>query len=166
MTLIVEDGTGLNNANSYISVADCGLYHDKMGNTLWTGSDSAKEVALRRATQYIDNNYRFIGYIKEETQSLSWPRYGAIDYDGRTFDDIVPQKIKDAVSELALSALSGNLETNLDSSNYIKRQRVGELEIEYKEGSPTYKIYNLAQKIISDLIILKVSGSTRRLERS
>ena len=36
MALIVEDGTGLANAESYVSVADATTYHTNYGNTAWT----------------------------------------------------------------------------------------------------------------------------------
>ena len=35
MALVVEDGTGLPDAESYVSVADCKSYLDARGRTAW-----------------------------------------------------------------------------------------------------------------------------------
>ena len=59
MSLIVEDGTGLDTAESYVSVVDAGTYCTAHGLTAWTGTDGVKESALRNATQYIDTMYNF-----------------------------------------------------------------------------------------------------------
>ena len=50
MALIVEDGSGKLDSESYISVADCTTYCTAHGLTAWTGTDAAKETALRNAT--------------------------------------------------------------------------------------------------------------------
>ena len=43
MTLTVETGAIVANANSYVSIADCDSYHTLMGNATWTGTDAVKE---------------------------------------------------------------------------------------------------------------------------
>ena len=50
-------------------MADADAYHTAYGNTGWTGTEAAKEIALRRATQYIDSRYRFRGVRKDSDQS-------------------------------------------------------------------------------------------------
>ena len=53
MTLVIEDGTGKSNAESYISVADADTYHSNRGNTDWAALTTAeKERLLRIATDY------------------------------------------------------------------------------------------------------------------
>ena len=74
MALVVEDGTGLSTAESYISVADADTYHSDRGNALWTGTDAVKEEALRQATEYLDATYDWKGSISLTTQALNWPR--------------------------------------------------------------------------------------------
>lgn len=85
MTLTVETGIGFANADSYASVADADAYAANFGLT-WAGDATAKEVALRRATAFLDANYRarFPGYrVKRRDQALEWPRYAAFV---RTYD--------------------------------------------------------------------------------
>jgi hypothetical protein len=85
MALIVEDGTGFVDSESYISVADAAAYHVARNNDAWaSGADVAWEGALRRATEWIDANYRarFSGYrTKSRAQALEWPRTSAYYVD-------------------------------------------------------------------------------------
>lgn len=74
MALIVEDGTGLVNAESYVSVADYKTYHVNRGIGV-AGSDLDIERRLRLATEYID--LRWGGGVQglkiADTQALVWP---------------------------------------------------------------------------------------------
>jgi hypothetical protein len=94
--LTVEDGTGLPDADSYVSVAACDAYHAAMGNDGWDATVSAKEVALRRATQYVDSRYRFRGAPLNVNQALDFPRIG---YSWPI------RRLTDAVCELALRGI-------------------------------------------------------------
>jgi len=102
MALVVEDGTGKSNAESYLSVADCDTYHTNMGNTGWAGDATVKEVALRKATKFLDNKFRlrWKGTRTNEDQALAWPRSNVEDIDGFYYDsDGIPQTLKDATAE-------------------------------------------------------------------
>ena len=100
MALIVEDGTGLEDADSYISLAEANAYATNYGLTNWNAEadDTVKEVALRLATQFIDLN-QFVSEKLNDDQSLEFPRY----------DSLIgfPQKVKNATIELAEIHLSG-----------------------------------------------------------
>lgn len=89
MSLIVEDGTGLSGAESYVSVADCVTYATNHGLTFPGTDATASEAALRRATAAIDNRYRlrFTGYrTHRRAQALEWPRTGAYYYTPQAGD--------------------------------------------------------------------------------
>ncbi len=165
MSLIVEDGTGLTNAVSYASVAEADAYHSAMGFTGWTGVDAVKEVALRKATQYMDIMYRWRGYRRYTTQALENPRYDP-DMD-ITRDDLAwpPRGLKEACSELALRALSGDLILDVEDDRPITREKVGPLETVY--GVPTNSnqpVYMIAARLLRGLI--KSRGSSLRIVRS
>lgn len=104
MAFVVEDGTGLANANSYVSVADADAYFADRGIAAWTGSSTVKEHALIRATDFIETVYgrRFRGSVVTDTQALSFPRY-------ITGEDEIPSDLKKATCEYALRALSASL---------------------------------------------------------
>lgn len=136
MTLIVEDGTGLSTAEAYVSVADADARHSAMGNTAWTGTDAVKEAALRRATAFLEQRFRsrWRGTRMSRDQALSWPRYGAMVDGYDVSSTIVPGDIANACADLALRALSDDLNPDLERA--IIREKVGPLETEYSEHSP------------------------------
>lgn len=114
MALIVEDGTGLPNANSFVTVADVTEYIAKYTvsgvNTVWDALDTAgKERHIQLATQHLVIKYdgRWKGTISTNTQALPWPRAGACDGENLLIDNNkVPQEVKDASAELVLRILS------------------------------------------------------------
>ena len=114
MALIVENGTGLADAESYVSVADCGTYCTAHGLTAWTGTDAAKEVALRIATQYLDTNYAFKAEKTYVDQSLEFPRYFW------EWDDPMMNRLRNACCELAVKALAGSLYQDVEPAHTIR----------------------------------------------
>lgn len=74
MALIVEDGTGLDDADSYISLADARAFAANYGITL-PADDTEAEITLRQGTQYVDlQEDCFVGDRLTDTQSLAYPR--------------------------------------------------------------------------------------------
>lgn len=53
MALTVEDGTGLVDADSFVTLEEADAYHTAAGSTNWTGTDESKEQALRRASRFL-----------------------------------------------------------------------------------------------------------------
>lgn len=146
MALIVEDGTGLANAESYVSVADATAYHARMGNTAWAAisSDATKEQLLRKATDYMIAQYRFqfAGYRQYSTQALDWPRLyvpltdvlSANVFAQYVDSGTVPTTVKNACAELALKANSATLMEDLTQG--VIREKVDVIEVEYDKYSP------------------------------
>lgn len=106
MAFVAEDGTGLADANALCSVAFADAYFADRSITAWTGSNTVKEGALIRATDYIETVFgrRFKGCRETDTQALSFPRVDLVpDVTG------VPVEVSKACSEYALRALAGPL---------------------------------------------------------
>ena len=123
--LIVEDGTGLDDANSYISVADANTYIEgRLNAEKWTAANAdTKAQALIMATRSIDVNMEWAGYRVHQTQALDWPRLYVPDkrysfdhwtrnplapvgtYGPEYPSDEVPKRIAEATAELALELL-------------------------------------------------------------
>jgi hypothetical protein len=97
--LTVEDGTGVPNANCYISLSDCDAYHSERSNAGWTGANSVKEAAIIRAADYLEWAYDWRGSKLSDDQPMQFPR---------TVADL-PAVLVKANAELALLALSGDL---------------------------------------------------------
>lgn len=165
MALIVEDGSGLAAAESYISVADADARHAAFGNAGWTGTEPAKEQALRRATAYMLQAYRdrWSGSRRTTTQALCWPRndvtidrYSYVDFD------TVPDAVAAACADLALRALTDDL--NPDLTRGIVRERVGPLETEYDRHAPQSTRYRSIDMMLAPY--LTGGGAMLRLSRT
>lgn len=174
MALVVEDGTGRADAESYISVNDADTYHSDRGNSTWGPlATSAKEQHLRKATDYMLEAYRgrWLSFRVFSTQTLDWPRayvaladapsgYGS--FAAFVPNNIVPTEVKRACAELALASMDGALSPALDRTT--RREKVGEIEVEYDAGSPAYKQFRSVDMLLS--VYLAGSGSSAGLVRA
>ena len=134
--LVVEDGTGLIDADTYVSVAEADAYHLLYGNAAWVDIDAErKEVLLRRATRDLDIMFgsRYKGSVYITTQSLAWPRLVSYANSG------ISRYLKDAVSELALVEHTTDVLGPDDFSGNIKSttKKVGALEKSVEYFGPT-----------------------------
>jgi hypothetical protein len=165
MSLIVEDGTGIANAESYCSVATADARHSNLGNTAWAAlTTSAKEQALRKATIYMTEAYRerWIGRRNNLTQALEWPRYG-VSVEGWPVNvTTIPTDIVNACADLALKASTTDLAPDLTQG--VIRKKIGPIETEYNRGSPQYPRYRAIDMMLSPYLV--TSGPTAKLVRS
>lgn len=159
MALVVEDGTGLSNAESYLAVADADTYHVNFGNTSWaSASGGAKEVALRQATQYLDSRFGLAwkGRKINATMSLDWPRSGVRVDDYAVDDDFVPPEIENATAILALSALTETLTPDSESPDGLilgEMIQIGPIKLDTDYGGATStKRYRLVEELIAPLL--------------
>lgn len=131
MALIVEDGTGLANAESYVSLSDLSAYIASRGLTL-SGSDTAKERLVRRAMDYVESyGHRFTGIKLTREQALQWPRaYARIDGFDPPSDEI-PQRLKNAVCQLAVD-ISSQDEFPIGDGREVIKEKIGAIETEYQ----------------------------------
>lgn len=113
MELIVENGMGLELANSYLDVALADELAEFYQEIDWAAaSDEAKAAALVKGARFIDAVYgaRFIGSPTQLRQGLAWPRVGAF-YNGRPVvaSNEVPARVKEAAALAAYRALKSPL---------------------------------------------------------
>lgn len=157
MALIVEDGSGRADAESYLSVAEADAYFaERGGPAAWTGAATAdKEAALRYAARWLDGRYRWRGAIFDAEQGLGWPRTGARDDDGRTLAG-VPQRLKDAAAELALAHLDEALNAARDRET--RRERVNGLEVEYAAGAAPARRHPYVDGLLRGLVVGGTAG--------
>ena len=168
ITLTVEDGSGLADANTYVSQADADAYFANRANASWAAAtDDAKAAALIQATQYLDARYTFKGVRLTETQALEWPRQeppfvASVGVWRDVFE--VPsdflawpvQRVKDACCEAALRALTGPLYKDQDSA-IVLSEKVGEIAVSYAEAARNGGQVRIA--IVDDLLRRYVTGS-------
>ena len=155
MAFLVEDGTGLTASTSYESVSDADTYHSEHGDpTGWSGAtDAAKQAALMTATVYMDATYLWRGDIADSDQALGFPREDLVDRSGRSIaSNIVPQKVQDCCSYLALQHILSALNATFDRGGEIVRQKVDMLEVQYGSGAIPGVARPYAKQIVSELI--------------
>lgn len=104
ITLVAEDGTGLTNANTYISLADADTYFEAhVYSSGWdAASDANKNIALAMATRLLDAYFAFEGRKIGDTQALEFPRFEIKDRSGFLIQSTtIPQALKNVTAEYA-----------------------------------------------------------------
>ena len=130
---IVEDSTGLSNANSLASVQDFKDYYSLRNVNISTLTDTQIEGFLVLGTDYIVQKYDFKGSKLKDTQSLPFPRVV-------NNETIFPTNVKYATILLAFKSQNGSLLA--DSQQQVKKEKVDVLEVEYMDGSSSEVVYN------------------------
>lgn len=133
MALIVEDGTGLATAESYISVAAADTYFTNYARNIsaWASDTTAnKEQWLREAAQTLDAIFagQWKGKRIDGDQALSFPRSGVETSDGYTVaSNAVPTAVERAACELAWKHLndSGPSATTGDTTGIVPDSATG-----------------------------------------
>lgn len=135
MALIVEDGSGVAGANSYVSVADAKVWAGARGLTL-PSADADIEKLIVKAMDLVESyRSRFSGSKTDSAQALQWPRTGASLDGAELDDDVIPTELKSAVYQLAFEAQSTDLQPT-GSGQEVLREKVDVIETEYaKRGS-------------------------------
>lgn len=166
MALVVEDGTGLSTAESYVSVAAATARQAALGNTTWATLTTAEmEQALRRATVRMEQTYReqWKGNRHTVDQALSWPRNSVVVDGFVVVDaDVVPTDVANACADLALKAAAADLTPDLAQG--VVREKVGPIETEYDRGSPQAKRYRAIDMLLAPY--LKGGSGMARLVRA
>lgn len=109
----LEDGTGLADASSYVTVeyADEYILFYFPEDVEWESKTRVqKELALIDSTGFVDKLVNWNSRIYTKTQALSWPRQEFEDAEGRIVSaGTVPLVVKDAVVAMALEGLTSDL---------------------------------------------------------
>lgn len=159
MALTVETGAGLPDADALISVVDASAYHAGRGNAAWSSDiydDEGRERAIRRATAFLSNSFTWAGIrSKNRNQALAWPRSGVVDQEGNGIKaDEIPIEIADACAEIALRELvsPGAMNPDFTSSELVKREKVGQIEVEYALSSTNADAQRPVLLVVRDMI--------------
>lgn len=138
MALTVENGTIVDGADSYVTLAFYQAYGAARGWTL-SGTDAGDEINLRRGYDVLNRRWSFRGeQVDEYRQTGEFPRYIVKDrFEYVTPADEVPVKVKEAQCELAYLIQQGTdpLAT-ITTSKTMERKKVGPIETEV-ETVPT-----------------------------
>lgn len=135
MALIIEDGSLLAGANSFVSVAEVRAYASARASIL-SDDDADVEVNAIKATDYIKSlSHRFKGQEIEAAQALPFPRLYIVVNGFDIPSDSVPQNIKDACCQLAIESAAGVVLMPTTSGQITTKEKVGPLETIYSDRS-------------------------------
>jgi len=166
MTFTVEDGTGVENANSYSTTDFADAYFLERGNTVWGALTTAqKQTNLILATDYVELRFshRFVGQLSTSATTLSWPRIYVYDRKNVLVTD-VPLDIQKATCEYASRANISPLlpdPTVAASGQAIKRtlDKVGPIETEVEfEGASSRPDLIRPYPVADKLCVSWISG--------
>lgn len=106
MGFVLEDGTGVADANAYTSVAVYRGYHTDRGRDVSAQTDEQIQAFIIRATDYAESQFATLyrGVRTTLTQALSFPRTGVV-IDGICYSSTaVPNTFQFGICEYALRA--------------------------------------------------------------
>ena len=145
-TIVVEDGSGLTNSNSYLSEADLSTYAADRGVTL-AGTPA---VLLIQGMDWIES-HNFQGYKYTEDQALPWPR-GSVYIDGYSISETyIPLLLSDALAEVCIS-IDGGFNPLSNVPRETTKEKVGDIEVEYKEGGSITEQPTAAENKLTKLL--------------
>lgn len=178
MSFIVEDGTGLSNATSYMSVLDADAYWADRGNAEWAAlAPLQKQSFLISATEYIDLRWgdQLAGRRAFDTQALEFPRVALCSSQPVVPPIALPAALLKATAQYALIASSQQLAPipELDSTGRygtMVREKVGPIEEERRWGvgnttPQVFPMYPIADSMMLSLLSRAAMASSGRVIR-
>jgi len=148
MALVVEDGSVVTGANTYVSLAEFKAWADDRGITY--GADDAVTKQIYRAMDYFER-LQFIGNKANENQPLQWPRTEAL-IDGYYADATeIPTPVKTALYEAVVVEAAGNSELEVQDRKTI-REKIGDIEVQYADNSENRKITPALQYALNKIV--------------
>lgn len=171
MTLTVEDGTGLANADAFVSLEDCDDYCTAQGLTDWTSATRSPadddEAAIRRATTWLSNSFTWKGSrVNGRAQALAWPREDVVDDEGEDVaEDEVPIEVEQATCIAAAyeRANPGGLTPSVTMVDRVKREKVDVIEVEYAVAPMSAEAARPTLTLVLDMIAGLLAGAQNPL---
>lgn len=143
MNLVIEDGTGVPGANSYVSADDLFVFAADRGITI-PQDVGAVEALLIRAMDYIEMfSLRYSGAQTLLAQTLSFPRTASTL--GGTLDLGVPENIRKAQMVAAIAAKDINLLPVPTQDPAVVQKTIGPLTIKYDDNQSRSPMASLPQ---------------------
>jgi len=166
---IVEDGSIVAGANSYVSVASARAYATERGLSL-SVDDSVVEAQLVIAMDYLESlRDKYQGSKTDITtpQALQWPRQD-VTLDGEDFDEnSIPVELTNAQCRLAVEQESGIELMPTQDGKFIIKDKTGPLETTYSDKIVPSSIPSITsvEVLLKPLLAYRFRHSTLRTVR-
>ena len=143
ITLVVEDGTGLETANVYDLAAACETYLvDREFTVFAAGSVPQKDLWLLQATEEMERRTvsRVDGNgfpLNGDDQAMLYPRTSSVDARFRLWDsderpDVYREGIFVLAEDVGVAAGAGTSISAIDSRSFLKSEQVEGVDLEYR----------------------------------
>lgn len=160
ITITIEDGSNVANANSFVTIAEVRAYAEARGVTLPVADDSLA-VMLIKACDYLEAQAnRYQGEIANDSQALQWPRIDVYINGSETAfpSNAIPKQLKSAQSALVVAINEGvDIMPNYSASNFVTEETVGPITTKYAD--PT-KVGIAPTLTAVDSLLAPLFGST------
>ena len=149
--LVVEDGTGIETANSYADIlfAQSYLLGERLAlfNDL---SDDQKEAALIHGSFFVDNAYIFRGNRASAEQGLNFPRTDLIVENFEITG--IPAAIKRAAVEAAFLYASGESFFSTEADKTVASEKVDVIAVSYFDPKDRIKTNQTRFEVLNMLL--------------
>lgn len=140
VSLIIEDGSIVPNANSYVTVDEIIDYAEARGVTLDGSSPLVEDkitIMAINAMDYLESlSLKYKGeQVFPDTQSLAFPRKHVFIGNRVLPMDSIPREMKRAQCQLCIYISSGITLLPVNNSEaFVTREKIGPIETEYSEA--------------------------------
>lgn len=132
--LIIEDGSGVANANSYATLAQTRQFATDRGISLPSVDDEIAAMLIK-AVDYLESvECKYQGARTSIGQSLAWPRKN-VTLNGVAFPaNVIPKNLVNAQIQCAIAINAGfDLLPNYGAEDMIVKEKTGPIETEYAD---------------------------------
>lgn len=179
MPLIVEDGTGRSDAQTYATLDQANDAATTLGDTEWLNATAAtREQALARAANYVDNGmiYRYSGSIAYAQQVRAWPRRDAVlGRGGPTIaTGVIPVQLVQGQIAAALLARAGLLPTQAATgpgrTGEISKVSAEGVSVDFADptrapsGNPALQTMSLGHPLVTGILAPLLDEYVHRFE--
>ena len=153
--MVVEDGSIVENANSYNTRAEYIAYAASVGVTIT--DDSTADVELVKAGEYMESKRsQYKGSLVDRDQPMGFPRYDIVIEGFYWESDEIPRQAKLCQLALALDIHAGNDPYNPPLNRTRKKEKVeGAVEVEYFGNDNDVKLSKTSkwEALLSSLLV-------------
>lgn len=136
MALIIEDGSEVINANSFVTDLEYTTYATAKGLVV-AATAELREVDLFAGMDYLASKESYLqGRRVSSTQAVLYPRIGVYIFGYSVASDAIPDNLKRSQMEAAAYSTSGTLLSNTEITN-AQTEKLDTLSITYFKGGST-----------------------------
>jgi hypothetical protein len=134
MSITITATVGADDANSFVTLAEANTYFNaRPDGACWSPAGAPEQ---QRALVYAGkqlNAMKWYGMRVDSEQAMAWPRAYVPIPDGYTYfdTDVIPQQVKDAQCELALSVIEDGIDAGSGSADGVTSFAGSGISVQY-----------------------------------